>query len=252
MPAHILVVEDDDQTRVTLAYQLAYAGYRVTQAADGEAAIALLEAGRFDVVLSDIIMEGQTGLEVLCAARGQAIPPQVILLTGHGTLDTSLAAFRAGAFDYLLKPCEPEDLLACVARAVERHTAEDQLQTITRLLTGRAPTVRQPTQSDPAKRVLQVGALRVGATRHEVTFAGAAVHLTPIEYALLRFLAEEPGKVRRFREVVLHTHGVTADDMEAQQLLKPHIHNLRRKLSPDYFTSQRGVGYLLAVPGQSA
>jgi DNA-binding response OmpR family regulator len=74
------------------------------------------------------------------------------------------------------------------------------------------------------------------------------VRLTPIEYTLLSYLTERCGKVCSFQEIIQQTHGFEATDAEAQQLLKPHIHNLRQKLEADYVVSYRGRGYALINP----
>lgn len=261
MKPRILVVEDDPQTRITLTRQLEYAGYYVTHVSDGEAALNLLEKERFDVVLTDMVMGEATGLEVLHAARLQSYRPQVILLTGHGTLETSLSAFRAGAFDYLLKPCEPEDLLVCIANAVQRSNAEQQLREVTSLLTGQSPSdeygggqlvshAEMPQTNKQGTPPYHIGTLTIGKTRYEVLFNGSPVRLTPIEYTLLSYMAERKGKVCGFSEIIKHTHGFDSTDIEAQQLLKPHIHNLRQKLSPDYLVSYRGKGYALIEPDE--
>lgn len=257
MKSHILVVEDDQQTRITLARQLEYAGYRVTAAADGETAIDLMENETFDLVLTDIVMEGISGIEVLLTARMQSYTPQVILLTGHGTMETALAAFRKGAYDYLLKPCEPEDLLSCVSQALKRRDAEHQLKLAAAILTGQS-TDHAPTpdhahgsglnQNHAVQATIHIGHLSIGSTRHDVKFRGHAVRLTPIEYTLLSYLAERSGAVCSFSDIVNYTHGFDVSDAEAQQLLKPHIHNLRAKLAPDYLVSHRGVGYTLINP----
>lgn len=125
--ARILLVEDDDAARFSLARVLERVGYQVEAVADGETAVALLDpaaAGRhFDLVLTDLVMREIDGIEVLDHARKLADPPEVILLTGYGTLQTAIDALRAGAFDYLLKPCKPDDLLRCIERAMERRAA---------------------------------------------------------------------------------------------------------------------------------
>lgn len=106
MTVRILVVEDSDALRDWLTRVLHRAGYTITQAVDGEEALALLrQTGEyrepFDVVISDIMMGKVDGVQVTQAARNQAEPPEVILLTSQGSLDTATQAVRLGAFDYL-------------------------------------------------------------------------------------------------------------------------------------------------------
>lgn len=262
MKHRILLVEDDDKARRMLAYLLQHTGYHVTQAANGEQALDVLERESFDVVLTDIVMGDVDGIEVLHTARLQPYRPSVILLTGHGTLDTCISALRAGASDYLLKPCTDEDLLACIDRALQRHQAERQLAETAHLLTTlyqppegqRRQRSRGDTQSGIASTSAvaavprQVGALAIGASRKRVTFDGQLVHLTPIEYALLYCLAETPGTARTYSDIVQHTHNLDLDEAEAQVLLRVHISNLRKKLPTDYIVNHRGTGYMLIDP----
>jgi DNA-binding response OmpR family regulator len=258
MRAHILVVEDDATARVLLSDLLRFAGYRVTEMPDGQSALDALERDRFDVVLTDIIMGDVDGLEVLHTARIQPYRPAVILLTGHGTLNTCMAALRAGATDYLLKPCPDDALLACVERALQRYRDEQRLIEAADLIKNlyrpaEEPSAASPRRGNPGARVpteqvLRVGALVCGASRQEVTLHSDPVHVTPIEYAILRCLAETPGTVRTFREIVQYTHALDMDDAEAQTLLKVHISNLRKKLSSAHFVNHRGIGYMLIDP----
>lgn len=258
MKPRILVVEDDATSRITLAHLLQHAGYDVTQAADGEAAIDILEKEPFDVVVTDIVMGTVDGIEVLHTARLQPGAPRVILLTGHGTLDTAVIAVRAGAHDYLLKPASKENLLDSVARAVQAQRDDESLRKaatmIKHIFDRRQPdepggkAEAAPVHTAGAQPPLQLGDLVIGATRHEVLFKGQPVALTPIEYALLRFLAETPGETRTYQEIVLCTHGFEADDGDAQMLVRQHIRNLRKKLDPRYLMNDRGMGYRLITP----
>jgi DNA-binding response OmpR family regulator len=136
MKTPILLVEDDAKLRRTLAAWISHAGYEVAQAPDGESAIRMLMIESFAVVVSDIVMGGIDGLSVLQAAGRLRQPPAVILLTGQGTLETAMAALRAGAFDYLLKPCNGDELLARIAAAAAHVDAERQLRSALELLTN--------------------------------------------------------------------------------------------------------------------
>jgi DNA-binding response OmpR family regulator len=124
MAEHILIVEDDTIMRENIAMFLETSGYRVTQAADGETALDLLETttlqgGCYDVVVTDIMMGAVDGVQVMEVARKQPYKPEVILLTGHGSLETAMTALRTNAFDYLLKPCRITILIERVAAALD-------------------------------------------------------------------------------------------------------------------------------------
>jgi DNA-binding response OmpR family regulator len=257
--ARILVVEDDATARLLLSDMLRYAGYHVTQAPDGETALELLEHEPFDVVLTDIVMRDISGVDVLHTARRRPTPPAVILLTGHATVETSVAALRAGAFDYLLKPCPDEKLRACIARAVQHHHDEQQLAQVADLLAARYrpdPAAEHPAspapRSERAAEPLRVGALVVGNSRKDVTLHDEPVRVTPIEHALLRCLAATPGAARSYGEMVRHTHGAEMSESEAQTLLRAHIHNLRKKLPAGSLINDRGSGYMLIDPDAAA
>ncbi len=261
MKKHVLLVEDDPDTRITLAYRLQYAGYQVTQAPDGEMAIALLNSDTFDVVLTDIVMGEIDGMDVLHAARQQPYLPSVIILTGHGSLETAIAAIREGAYDYLLKPCDPNDLIICIEGAVQRHTAEHHLSQATSALfqsRSRSTTTEEPktipkpppyVASQPSQKPFTIGELYVGTTRQEVTLRGQTLHITPIEHAVLRCLSENPTLAMPYSDIVRHTHRLEVnDEEEALIMLKTHIRNLRKKLGSGYIITERGIGYKLIQP----
>lgn len=251
--AHILLVEDDDTARITLELGLRQANYRVTSAANGNTAIDLLEQDQFTVVVTDLVLGDVTGIEVLHTARTQPYRPKVIVLTGHGTLETSLAAFRNGAFDYLLKPFEPHELLARVSNAVLQYNEDSQLRSAVQTLYRQfGDSAIENDSSFAAMRALdqpiQIGDLIIGTSRRDVVLRGVPVMLTPIEYTLLRFLAIRPNITRSYVEIVKMTHQVETDESEAQLLIRPHMHNLRKKIEGDYLVTDRGVGYQLIDP----
>jgi DNA-binding response OmpR family regulator len=95
---------------------------------------------------------------------------------------------------------------------------------------------------------LSIGALTIGSSRQYITFRGQPVRMTPIEFALLRCLAQQPGVVHAYSDIVRVTHRLTITDTEAQALLRPHVRNLRRKLGTETIVNERGAGYILVVP----
>lgn len=267
MSIRILVVEDDLNTRTKLAYVLQQAGYLVTQAPDGETALDILKAETFTVVLTDIVMGDVDGVAVLHAARSCSCRPQVILLTGQGSLETCMAAVHEGASEYLLKPCPTEQLITSVERAVERHEAERKVReaATTLLATLTASDQRElppdlpplspfpphspfPTDLPPPDRIISVGDLSIGSSRRQVHFRGQRIPVTPVEYALLSYLARCPGQVCRYADIVRHTHNLDTSDADAQMLLGQHIRNLRKKLDPTCIETVRGIGYLMVSP----
>lgn len=248
---HVLLVEDDGQTRLVLATALGDAGFHVTSAADGTSALALLTTDQFDVVVTDIRMRYVSGIDVMTAARALAPPPEVIILTGYGSLETALAALRAGAFDYLLKPVNTSELLSCVRRAAQRRADTlRELETLKALATPASPMeAAEPNDGATERpgRYLQVGRLVINRFRRTATLSGATLHLTPIEFELLAFLAENPGETQSCAAIVRRTHRYELPEAEAQTLLRSHVRNLRRKLPHGYLETDRGMGYRLSA-----
>src|ERR1700756_542422 len=117
--ASVLVVEDNDLERQITADTLREEGFAVEEAAVGKRAIELLALSRFDVVLTDLMMPGMSGEELLAKVRGAYPGSQVVVLTAHGSTDSVVQAMEAGAFDYLEKPTDREKLVTRVAKAAE-------------------------------------------------------------------------------------------------------------------------------------
>ncbi len=121
--ARILIVDDEPAIRLFLEEELSQAGYEVTTAASGEEALARLQKNPVDLILLDLKMGGMDGLQVMAEVSRRPLPPVVILLTAHASLDSAIEAMRRGGHDYLLKPCRTEELLASVERGMARRRA---------------------------------------------------------------------------------------------------------------------------------
>lgn len=116
-PIRVLLVDDEVDFTATLAKRLGRHGMDVTTAADGSEAYALLETGVFDVVVLDYRMPGVDGLQSLKAFKHRFHRPEVILLTGHGTMNNAMRAMNHGAFDFLHKPVRFDELTRRIAEA---------------------------------------------------------------------------------------------------------------------------------------
>lgn len=127
MKAKILVVDDDPNLRKTLSDILRLKGCQVVVAANGAEAIAAAEHGMFSLALIDLMLPDMPGLEVM--ARIKAITPltEAIILTGHASMDTAIEAIRQGAFSYLIKPYQMDELLRNITHAVERQQAQEEI-----------------------------------------------------------------------------------------------------------------------------
>ena len=117
----LLLVDDDDTFRKVIAGELATRGFAVTAVATARAALEALAAAEPDVMLLDLRLPDGDGLDVLRAARERQLRTEVIVLTGHGTIDTAIEAIRRGAFDYVAKPCPLDELEIRLGKALERR-----------------------------------------------------------------------------------------------------------------------------------
>jgi two-component system NtrC family response regulator len=115
----ILVVDDDESLRRVLQVQLEQQGYSVTSAASAQQALSALQLRSYDLVVTDLKMPGLSGIELLKQMRSQYPETTVIILTAFGTVETAVQAMKAGAYDYLTKPVDPEEMSLVVGRALE-------------------------------------------------------------------------------------------------------------------------------------
>lgn len=268
----VLVVDDEQNIRLTLNALLSRAGYAVTTAATGEEAVALFEREPFDLMLVDLQMPGMKGMEVVAKVREAGHDAIIIVLTGHGSLDSAIEGIRFGIFDYLLKTSDPNHILARVAAGLEERAARrrqsDLLDTIgvaVQELTGGkvatnptftpSQTSVPPTpaaSAEPAGRILTIGPLTLDTWHQTATLNGRSLNLTPTEFRLLLCLAEHAGQMLSYTQLVRCAQGYETTDLEAGELIKPHIHHLRQKIEPEpsaprYLLNVRGKGYILQI-----
>jgi two-component system nitrogen regulation response regulator NtrX len=120
--ARILVVDDEENIRKSLKMILEYEGYSFLEAADGEEAQDILEETvALDIVLLDIKLPGRSGLEVLADLKKRPYSPEVIMISGHGTVQTAVEATKLGAFDFLEKPLQRDRVLLCIRNALSQN-----------------------------------------------------------------------------------------------------------------------------------
>ncbi|MCI0399652.1 MAG: response regulator transcription factor [Chloroflexi bacterium] len=264
-PGRILVVDDEANIRNGLRVVLAKDGHEVRDTGTAKEALALLATFPCEVAIVDIRMPGMSGVELLAAIRDRWPYTAVILLTGHGTLETAMTAVKAGAADYLLKPAQPEAIRQAVATALaaaRRH--QEQAHLLDSLRTGLQRLEELPATPPPAgspsrtqdlsgERLLVVGEIQVDRQAHEVRRGGEPVSLSPSEFNLLVALAERAGRVVDYMTLVRLVLAYEAEPWEAKELIKRHIFALRQKIeadpaSPRYILNVRGIGYRLAMP----
>jgi len=227
---HILVVEDDARLRERLARYLAQEGFRVTAAGDAEEARARLGIVSPDLMVLDVMMPGESGLELtawLRATHGLDLP--VLLLTARGAPEDRIAGFEAGADDYLGKPFEPRELVLRI-----------------RALLRRAPPPPVATTPAAAAGPVQLGAAAFDVARGELWSGGAQVRLTGGEAALLLALAQKPNEVLSREDIAA---ALSMDDA-GERTIDVQVTRLRRKIEADpreprFLHTVRGRGYIL-------
>ena len=218
---HLLVVDDDQRLRALLQKYLSANGFRVTSAADAEEARTLIKSIAFDLLILDVMMPGESGLDLTRAVRAQSQVP-ILILTARGESEDRIAGLENGADDYLPKPFEPRELvLRCGA-----------------LLRRSAPPASSP------HRQVKMGEAMFDPERGELRRKGKPVRLTSSEAALLKLFAANAG--RPFSRLDLCTRlGVTLE-----RSIDVQVTRLRRKIEEDpklplYIQTVRGVGYVL-------
>ena len=133
----VLVIDDDDSGREVLSTLLRSVGYDVTSAATGESALALIDRVQYHVIVSDLILPDSSGLDILQNVRKIAPTTEVIVVTGHASAQTAVRAMKEGAFDYITKPIDFDELKIVVLKALEKQKLLSENRYLRRQLQGR-------------------------------------------------------------------------------------------------------------------
>ena len=225
--AHILVVDDDDRLRDLLKKYLSDNGFGVTAAEDTKAARAKMASVAFDLIVLDLMMPNETGLEFAASLRQSGSPVAdvpILMLTAMAETDDRITGLEAGADDYLIKPVEPRELVLRINSILRRVPQEvDQM----------APTEAR------------LGEFVFDLEREELRHGDEMIGLTSAEARLLKILAEKPGAIFS-REYLMKL--VVPDGGE--RTVDVQVNRLRRKIEPDaklprYLQTVRGQGYIL-------
>ncbi|MFQ5509030.1 MAG: sigma-54-dependent transcriptional regulator [Leptospirillia bacterium] len=167
----ILVVDDDDSVRESLVYILQEEGHQVVAAASGEEALKQLEATPFQLFLTDLNMPGMTGIELLQAASDRQPSVVGMMLTGYGSVNTAVEAMKAGAFDYITKPFEVDELIVTVQRALEFGSLKKENYSLRRTLRNKYKFVNMVGESPAIQKVYRM-LERVADTDSTVLISG--------------------------------------------------------------------------------
>ena len=227
--ARILAVDDDPQTLRQVRDVLSRAGYEPVVTADPQEAVRLMESERPQLVLLDLVFPDTDGIELMQDILDISEVP-VIFLTAYGRDLNIERAFDRGAADYMAKPFSPTELTARIRAALRKQVGPDH---------------DEPTEP------FEMRNLSIDYSRRRIQVDGLEVHLTPIEYDLLRVLSMNAGRALSHDQLLRRVWNVTtAGD---PQVVRTHIRRLRRKLgdeadNPTYILTEPGVGYRMAEP----
>jgi two-component system KDP operon response regulator KdpE len=222
--ARVLVVDDERQILRALKVILREAGYEVAEATTIEEALDTAAVRPPDAAIVDLMLPDGSGVE-LCRRLREWTQMPILVLSAIGEEDAKVEALEAGADDYVTKPFGTRELVARLGAALRR--AGD-------------------TPGEPA---VEVDGLRIDLNDRVVQREGEEVHLTPIEFDLLRTLVRHRGRLMTHRALLIEVWGPQyADDT---QVLRAHIANLRRKIEPTgerrYIRTEPGIGYRFAA-----
>jgi DNA-binding response OmpR family regulator len=261
----ILVVDDEEVTRLSLAEILSLEGYQVASAKSGEQALQKLEKETFDLVLADLVMKEVDGLQVMEAAKKLSPETVVIMLTAYGTLESAIQAMRQGAYDYLIKPCGAQEIVTSVESGLAKQRQERRRQELLSRVEEMLRALKAEEDETPTSvsggnqfkraRFLQSREIIVDLQKHIATLHGQLLNLTPTEFRLLTCLMRKADRVLSCQELVREVQNYDCDEREARDIIRVHVRRLRQKVEPDpanpqYILNVRGVGYTFASPSR--
>jgi two-component system KDP operon response regulator KdpE len=225
----ILVVEDEPQMRRFLRTLIGSHGYRLLEAETGRETLALASSHDPDLIILDLGLPDADGLQIVTELRGWTQTP-IIVVSARGREQDKVQALDLGADDYLTKPFGSHELLARV-RVALRHASQ-----------AAGPELGS---------VFHAGSLTVDLAHRKVFVLDQQVHLTPLEYKLLKTLIEHFGKVLTHRQLLERVWGPA--HVNQTQYLRVYMAQLRRKIEqdparPQLLRTETGVGYRLEAP----
>lgn len=221
--AKILLVDDDPDILELLEYNLAKENYQLAKAYDGKEALEIAQVFKPALIIMDVMMPIMDGIET---ARKMKLMSElkntlILFLTARGEEFTEVAAFDAGAHDYIIKPIKPRALVSRINALLKREASEE------------------------SQDVIEIGGLVINRTQYAATFEGRALILPKKEFELLSYLAKNPNKVFNRDELLEKVWG--ADVYVVERTVDVHIRKLREKIPEHYIKTLKGVGYLFSI-----
>ena len=255
MGARILIIEDDRSVQAALSELLRVEGFTVGSATSGDEALDLLNRENYDLALLDLHLPGNFDGEGVMEEISLRHPEtRVIILTGHGSLDTAIKAIRLGASDYLLKPYDINDFLLSIRRVLSEKETKTRRELLIEQLSSSLDQLKDMEgirrEDQPIRRVVSLpGNLMADLERREIWRGNDRVNLTPTESTLLSIFIENRGRVLGHQELVFLVQGIQVSEEEAPEILRPMVSRLRKKMAvfpgvDIWISNVRGTGYL--------
>jgi DNA-binding response OmpR family regulator len=275
--AKLLIVDDEPNVRFSIGEILRQKGYHVGEAGSGNEALALLEDTPYDLMVLDLRMPGMGGVEVMHRARQIRPDLPVIVLTAHASLESAIASVKCDVTDYMLKPCNMDDLTVTIVRALQERAkrlrrdhllgrvseAMEALRQTESVESSPAPVAAAPVPPlaipqppMPAQDVLQTGPLILDRQKRLArleTHPDRTVELTENEMSLLVAMMERPNQVfscNQLADAALGYQGL--DKWTVESSIRSSIFRLRQKIeaapdAPHLIRTVRGRGYYISL-----
>lgn len=230
VPSRLLVVEDEQHLAAGLKLNFELEGYVVDMASSARRAAELLLGPGYDAIILDVMLPDATGFELCRRLREGGNFTPVLMLTAMDSTEDRVTGLEVGADDYLIKPFELSELLARVRSLLRRRVWER----------------RQPVREASASGTIRFGGAVIDGERQEAAMNGQEVKLTRLEFDLVRYFAEHPGRVISRQE--LQEKVWKLGNYPNTRMVDNFIMRLRRHFEPDpalpvHFVSVRGSGY---------
>lgn len=230
-PLRILLVEDEEHLVAGLQLNFQLEGFEVEVARTGREAGAAILRGCFDLIVLDVMLPDINGFSLCQKLRDSGNRTPVLMLTARDALEDRVEGLNVGADDYLTKPFELAELLARVRSLLRRRKWER-------------------VEESPPESIYRFGAVAIDFDRHVATCRGEPRHLTKLEFDLLRYFADNPGRVLSREELQEQVWNLNFPN---RRMVDNFILRLRRHFEPnpqdpEYFLSVRGAGYKFVPP----
>jgi DNA-binding response OmpR family regulator len=274
--ARLLIVDDEINVRSTLGEFLEQRGYQVGEARSGGEALTLLTNAPYDLMVLDMLMPEMSGVEVMRRAREVRPDLAIIILTAHASVENAIAAVKSNVTDYMLKPCNLNDLAVTISRTLQERAKQLHRQHLFDMVGEAMDTLRQTERVKepspilaspvpaplaafqppaPAPDLLRVGPLMLDRQKRLAMLGNDPVHtieLTENEVAILVALMEHPNQVlscNQLADAALGYEGL--DKWTVESLIRSCVFRLRQKIEPSPDTPHlirtvRGRGYFFA------